>query len=162
MLAIFSIRRVLLERIHVRCATNVQAIPVRLRSIPARNKRSLSISRRALRARPHDSIWLAHEAAPPRKGSTVCRKFTRSVDAKLLGCETFDLSVQMGWPQALRDLHQPQRTRQGQSPRSSPTCTSPEEERSTCCLGNVGCRVHRGPEQPARPRRSNPPRARVF
>jgi dihydrofolate reductase len=55
-------------------------------------------------ARPDGSLdWLTSRPAP--KGFYGMPEFTRSVDAKLLGRRTFDLSVEMGAPFSARDRH---------------------------------------------------------
>jgi dihydrofolate reductase len=55
-------------------------------------------------ARPDGSLdWLTRRAAP--KGFYGMPDFTRSVDAKLLGRKTFDLSVEMGAAFTAHDKH---------------------------------------------------------
>lgn len=55
-------------------------------------------------ARPDGSLdWLTSRPAP--KGFYGMPQFTRSVDAKLLGRKTFDLSVEMGAPFSEADRH---------------------------------------------------------
>jgi dihydrofolate reductase len=55
-------------------------------------------------ARPDGSLdWLTSRPAP--KGFYGMPQFTRSVDAKLLGRKTFDLSVEMGAPFSADDRH---------------------------------------------------------
>lgn len=55
-------------------------------------------------ARPDGSLdWLTSRPAP--KGFYGMPEFTRSVDAKLLGRKTFDLSVEMGAPFSAHDRH---------------------------------------------------------
>jgi dihydrofolate reductase len=55
-------------------------------------------------ARPDGSLdWLTSRPAP--KGFYGMPTFTRSVDAKLLGRKTFDLSVEMGAPFGAQDRH---------------------------------------------------------
>src|SRR4051812_39096595 len=55
-------------------------------------------------ARPDGSLdWLTSRPAP--KGFYGMPEFTRSVDAKLLGRKTFDLSVEMGAPFSANDRH---------------------------------------------------------
>jgi dihydrofolate reductase len=55
-------------------------------------------------ARPDGNLdWLTSRPAP--KGFYGMPEFTRSVDAKLLGRKTFDLSVAMGAPFSAHDKH---------------------------------------------------------
>jgi dihydrofolate reductase len=55
-------------------------------------------------ARPDGSLdWLTNRPAP--KGFYGMPEFTRSVDAKILGRKTFDLSVAMGAPFSADDRH---------------------------------------------------------
>jgi dihydrofolate reductase len=55
-------------------------------------------------ARPDGSLdWLTSRPAP--KGFYGMPEFTRSVDAKLLGRKTFDLSLEMGAPFSANDRH---------------------------------------------------------
>jgi dihydrofolate reductase len=55
-------------------------------------------------ARPDGSLdWLTSRPAP--KGFYAMPEFTHSVDAKLLGRKTFDLSVEMGAPFSAHDRH---------------------------------------------------------
>jgi dihydrofolate reductase len=55
-------------------------------------------------ARPDGSLeWLTSRPAP--KGFYGMPEFTRSVDAKLIGRKTFDLSIEMGAPFSANDRH---------------------------------------------------------
>jgi dihydrofolate reductase len=55
-------------------------------------------------ARPDGNLdWLTNRRAP--KGFYGLPKFTRTVDAKILGRKTFDLSAKMGAPFSANDVH---------------------------------------------------------
>jgi dihydrofolate reductase len=55
-------------------------------------------------ARPDDNLdWLTQRPSP--KGFYGLTKFSRSIDAKILGRKTFDLSVTMGAPFKAEDPH---------------------------------------------------------